>query len=495
MQRHTLTGVLTLAGLLAGCPVLATEAHEPPAAPKPIATYHVDSINGDDAADGLSPKTAWRTWQAFPAMARPGSALLLKRGCTFVLPLPLVGGSPGAPVTYGAYGDGPKPVLEGPVVNLSRPEAWKDEGAGLWCTTTRLPDVANVIFDDAICGNMRYKKEELRIKGEWFQDGNGDGPLLVHSPGNPAHVWRKVEVIPAGNGLTLEGGGGGHVRIEDLFIRKVGTHGIHIRNGAADVMVRRCDLTLIGGAVFRYDEFSRWYGQRFIERRVRYGNAIETWADVSDVTVEGCRISEIFDGGLCIQGPSGTVASDVYFRDNVIWNCGYDSMDVAHGIWTRNVAFEHNTCWNAGEGWALQGEPRPRYSLHMPERVGFHCNLESKYAWDPRCELMVRNNIFCNAPESPCFRYGPDTPSNSIVVDGNCYHQVNTADAIVKIGKDSFAAAEFTAYRKRTGWDQHSIVADPQFVDPVAGDFRLKPDSPCLGMGARRSLEPRAKQN
>ena len=30
------------------------------------------------------------------------------------------------------------------------------------------------------------------------------------------------------------------------------------------------------------------------------------------------------------------------------------------------------------------------------------------------------------------------------------------------------------------GWDKHSLVADPKFIDPENGDFRMKPDSPAI---------------
>ncbi|ANW96101.1 signaling protein [Wenyingzhuangia fucanilytica] len=33
------------------------------------------------------------------------------------------------------------------------------------------------------------------------------------------------------------------------------------------------------------------------------------------------------------------------------------------------------------------------------------------------------------------------------------------------------------------GWDEHSIVADPQFIDPKNGDFRVKEGSPALSIG------------
>ncbi len=458
---------------------------------RPLTAYHTDPDIGNDARDGLSPSTAWKTWLPFPGKAQPGSALLLKRGAVFTLPLPLVSGSPTAPVVYGAYGDGPKPVLEGSV-NLSQPEAWSEEGAGLWRTTGDMPDVANVIFDDATCGNMRYKKGELLNQGEWFQQDDA-GPLFVRSPGNPTTTWVKVEMVPAGNGITVEGEGQGHMRFEDLAIRKVGTHGIHIVSGASDVIVSRCELTLIGGAVFRHDEFSLSYGPHFVERRVRYGNGIETWSDVSEVTVQGCRIGEVFevfDGGFCIQGFDRAKATNIRLLNNVFWNCGYDSIDIAHGIWASQVVFENNTCVNAGLGWALQGEPWPRYSLNIPDSVGFHCNLESSFAWDSRCEVTIRNNIFFSAPRSRCFTCGPKVPSPSIVVDNNCYYQPDPSHAIAQIGDKPFTGAMMEEYRKLTGWDHHSIIAEPLFVDLDGGDFRLKPESPCRGMGSQSSLRP-----
>ena len=36
---------------------------------------------------------------------------------------------------------------------------------------------------------------------------------------------------------------------------------------------------------------------------------------------------------------------------------------------------------------------------------------------------------------------------------------------------------------KKLGFDTHSIVGDPLFMDPENDDYRLRPDSPALKMG------------
>ena len=477
---------LILAGLLVGHTIQA-ENLTAPVSTKSTLVFFVDPAAGNDAADGLSPKTAWKTWGQFQAKARPGSSLLLKRGYTYSLPLPLVGGTADAPVVYGAYGEGPKPVLESRLVDLSIPDAWIEDGSGIWRTKNPMPEVANVILDDTTCGNMRYEKALLKNPGEWF---DGKGTLFVFSSGNPAKVWKKVELVPEGTGVLI-GMEFSHIRFENLSFQKIGTNGIQTNPGAADVTIRRCNFRLIGGAIFPDDIMPRAYGgERFIKRRVRYGNAIQTWQDAAGIVVEACRISDIFDGGVNFQGVAGSIVKNVVVRNNVIWNCGYDCFDIAHGVTTVNVLFEHNTCWNGGEGWALQGEPRPRYSLNEPDQIGYLCNLENGFGWSDKCAVTIRSNIFCNAPESRCFNFGRKPLGNVdlVKVDHNCYFQANPTDAVVQLGTNRFTAAQFDDYRKVYGWDQNSVLGDPLFVNPMAGDFRLKPNSSGSGFGAQLGL-------
>jgi len=48
--------------------------------------------------------------------------------------------------------------------------------------------------------------------------------------------------------------------------------------------------------------------------------------------------------------------------------------------------------------------------------------------------------------------------------------------------KEAVALTEWEAWQA-LGLDRHSVIADPQFVDRAAGDYRLKPASPALALG------------
>jgi len=74
---------------------------------RPTKTFYIDARAGDDAADGLTPKTAWKTLgRVRGRVLGPGECLLLKRGSVFNEELQI--GACGAPDNWafvGAYGE------------------------------------------------------------------------------------------------------------------------------------------------------------------------------------------------------------------------------------------------------------------------------------------------------------------------------------------------------------------------------------------------------
>jgi hypothetical protein len=77
-------------------------------------TYHVDPA-GNDANDGTSTATAWRTLKrASDAVLAPGDSLLLKRGGSWTEALVIAeSGTSSAPITVGSYGSGASPIISG----------------------------------------------------------------------------------------------------------------------------------------------------------------------------------------------------------------------------------------------------------------------------------------------------------------------------------------------------------------------------------------------
>jgi hypothetical protein len=80
------------------------------------ATYYVSSIQGSDANPGTSQTSPWKTAAKVNASSfQPGDRILFKRGDGWVED-PLIvpsSGAPEAPLVFGAYGEGPRPHMDG----------------------------------------------------------------------------------------------------------------------------------------------------------------------------------------------------------------------------------------------------------------------------------------------------------------------------------------------------------------------------------------------
>src|SRR5690606_23591013 len=78
-------------------------------------TYYVDSVDGNDSNDGLTPASPWKSLSKVNAQVfAPGDHILFKAGSYFMGQLkPQGSGSSGNPIAIDMYGTGNKPIFDG----------------------------------------------------------------------------------------------------------------------------------------------------------------------------------------------------------------------------------------------------------------------------------------------------------------------------------------------------------------------------------------------
>ena len=81
--------------------------------------WYIDSAA--KGGNGLTPETPLSTWDGLTLL--PGDTILLKRGSLFRKSILSPSGEPGAPIVWGAYGEGNAPVISGSL-DCSSPENW-----------------------------------------------------------------------------------------------------------------------------------------------------------------------------------------------------------------------------------------------------------------------------------------------------------------------------------------------------------------------------------
>ncbi|HVY36073.1 MAG TPA: Ig-like domain-containing protein, partial [Candidatus Paceibacterota bacterium] len=93
-------------------------------------TIYYVAANGSDANSGTSPSAPWQTLTKVNSTSfAPGDQILFNRGDTFYgFFVPKNSGTSSAPITYGAYGSGNKPVITG----LTSVSGWTNTGGNIW---------------------------------------------------------------------------------------------------------------------------------------------------------------------------------------------------------------------------------------------------------------------------------------------------------------------------------------------------------------------------
>ena len=416
-------------------------------------TYFIDPVNGSDANDGKSFMYPYKTYATRKFFG--GDKVLFKRGSVLRDMLYTCNGEKGAPITYGAYGEGNNPIFLGSVAVSNcmqwievHPSVWRYEG-------TLSSGVCNLIFNGGeSCGKMRWNIKDLNQQGEWFYEGplendKGFDPkisynrvLYLYSQINPGLAYKDIECVQWGHRKLV--GGQAHIILENLSFRNSGVHGYQ-ESYAHNITIRHCEFRFIGGAI--WDR----------EKRIRFGNAIEFWKGAHDITVEHCLFDNIYDSGVTHQGGGIIdIPERLYFRYNYFANCGMAAYECREP--SQEVYFEFNKCINAGGGFSMQGETPPRQSEIYPQPIGHHVFIWRIDAGTQSGYVYIRNNTFSEAPYGTMI-YSMISPvdEQKFVIDHNSFWQT-TGDYLIYFSGRFYTPLEFKNYKVDCNQDMHSNI-------------------------------------
>ncbi|HTQ63707.1 MAG TPA: right-handed parallel beta-helix repeat-containing protein [Puia sp.] len=317
-------------------------------------------------------------------------------------------------------------------------------------------DVGNVIFNRGeACGTRVWSEADLKKQGDFYFD-DSTKLLEVYSESNPATYYKDVEC--ALTKTIIDESGRSYIKLNELSVKYGGAYGIRGAN-VHHLSIINCDISYVGGGIQK--------------DKLRAGNGIEFWGNASNISVENCKIWEVFDAGVTDQN-QGSIAiqSNITYKNNTIWNCEYsfEYWNRPDSSITKNIRFINNTCANAGHGWGHSQRPDPS---------GRHLCFFSNDA--RTSNIIIENNIFYEATQNCWYAAKGVSQIKGLCVDYNCWYQQN--GTMINFAGRQFNMGNFNLYRNELKFDAHSFVANPQFVDIDNSNFLLKPTSPCINAG------------
>ena len=187
------------------------------------ATYYVDANNGNDAHNGLSPTTAWRTI-AKVNMSRfqPGDQIRFERGDVWreQLTIPSSGSSDNS-IIFGAYGSGNRPVISGADIFSD----WASEAVGSFKVySTSAATEAKQVFEDG----SRLKKVAAKnalTAGTWWQDSTNQ-KIFIRTAGDDHPSGHTIEASLREFGIWIQDKS--YIRVENIKMESTNDKGLDI---------------------------------------------------------------------------------------------------------------------------------------------------------------------------------------------------------------------------------------------------------------------------
>lgn len=474
-------------------------------------TYYVDASNGNDANDGSSEQTAWKSLEKVNSVTfQPGDKILLKAGERWTGTLrPLGSGADGQPIVLDMYGTGPKPMIEGQgvpaVISLYNQEYWS---IGNIEVTNHTPERGTeprtgveVIAEDYMRGETTDIENvavlhNIHIHNLYVHDVNG-----LHKKGVYGSAGINVLVRRNQEGLPFRVTKFDNVLIENNKVENVTRTGIMVNSAwthreqqggpvvdptipwtpATNVVIRGNEVLHVSGdgivphiTTGALVEYNRVHG--YNEAKIDYNAAL--WTYNGDYTVY--QFNEV-SGGKTIK----------------------DGMSFDYDNGTKGLIFQYNyshdneggtvlICQNEKNGSVSDGIFR--YNISQND----HYQMITICAGSNYTNMQFYNNVFYVGPGI----------KNNLLIDQNGNAPAGNGEAIFKnnifynLGTGGYAGKATWKYDSNLFYgnnvpskaiipDANMLTSNPAFVNPGAATgindldgYKLKPYSPAINTGA-----------
>ncbi len=458
-------------------------------------TYYVDAVSGNDANNGTSSSTPWKTLTKVNSTTFAAEdSILFKCGQTWTGQLyPKGTGSSGKPITIGKYGTGTAPVINGngavtDAVYLQNQEYW----------TIRDLEITNpVVTPDAVLrrgvtviGQDFGTIHNIKLINLYIHDVNGDvtnkevAGIFANITGTTTQTnfdsllidsCRIVNIDRTGIATdsywatrTLETNTNWfpstHVIIRNSWIEKSGGNGLILRVASSPLIERntfkQCGYTQTGNALFPFNCDDALIQYNEIYQTVYNAGDVDASAIDSDYrckrTVIQYNYSHDNDGGFLVVTCQGGVDR---FNDGTIVRYNISQNDHGEIIYlsgqTTNTKIYNNVVYSgAGNSYS--------YLVH----------LNSWLAWPD--STTYQNNIFSIADGAGTYDFGSSTNN---LFSYNLFYGVHSASEPS---------------------DAHKLTGNPLFVSAGSGStginsvtgYKISSGSPAKNSGSLMSGQP-----